>query len=47
MSNFASVKTVSGLAGLRDLTSSDLPSIALRGQRNYFEDIAASGRASE
>jgi hypothetical protein len=28
MSNFASVKTASGLAGLRDLTSSDLPAIA-------------------
>ena len=27
MSNFASVKTASGLAGLRDLTSSDLPAI--------------------
>jgi RimJ/RimL family protein N-acetyltransferase len=28
MSNIASVKTASGLAGLRDLTSSDLPAIA-------------------
>jgi hypothetical protein len=43
MSNFASVKTASGLAGLRDLTSSDLPAIADYWLLSPEEYLAAMG----
>jgi hypothetical protein len=43
MSNFASVKTASGLAGLRDLTSSDLPAIVDYWLLSPDEYLAAMG----
>jgi hypothetical protein len=43
MSNIASVKTASGLAGLRDLTSSDLPAITNYWLLSPDEYLAAMG----